>query len=138
LILGKYAMSISFPTDGTSVESRLISPSVTITAQKQCLSFNIYFDLAEVSLKIGYTAATPTFDYSSYDVTSLATLFYPLDADLLQAGENSRLVNIHLAVPAGTYHIVIAAEGSDGGLAVWDMQQIAQCNSSSKYPFQTN
>jgi hypothetical protein len=124
-------MTFTFPSDGNTQEARLVSPSVTI-GKEQCISFIVYFEIAEVSIKIGYTASTPSFNLSSYDVTPLATLFYPLDANMLQAGENSRLVNIHLAVPAGTYHIVIAAEGSDGGLAVWDMQQIVQCNNSSE------
>ncbi len=124
-----YAMTISFPEDGTPGESRLVSPSVTVSTQG-CLSFVAYFNVAEVTLRIGLSAAVTNFNYSSYDVTPLATLRYPLDANLLEAGENSRLINIHLAIPVGSYHIVIAAEGSDGGLAIWDMKQIAQCTNS--------
>ena len=124
-------MSLFIPKLDTNTESRLLSPRVT-TNTGSCLSFLTYFKIDQVSLTIGL-ANVSSYNFSTYDVIKLAVLQHPLPSYMVRKGESSNLLRLRLPLPAGSYQVLFIAEGNDGIIHIWDIQQSSKiCDTSRK------
>ena len=126
-----YAMSVSLSSDDDDV--RLVSAPVTMTTIS-CLSFVVYFDTISPATLSLNTVEKVSYNYSGYNYSTLGILRYPFSKTLFSDGESTSIFRIRLSIPAGDYHVLFIADGSEGSVFIWDVKVTPSvCTNSSKY-----
>ena len=126
-----YAMSVSLSNEDKDV--RLVSAPVTMTTAS-CLTFVVYYNTTSAATLSINTVEKVSYNYSGYNFSTLGTLRYPFSKTLFSDGESTSIFRIRLSIPAGDYHVLFIADGSEGSILIWNIKVTpSACINSSKH-----